>query len=237
MGTFLLGVFILLAGIGVGVPASYHMVTRSAFILSRLKKFQGRGAREILLLVVEILRFSLMWVLVISVSVFLVFFFFPAFLPVYLSGLFIALACALIENPETREEMSPKKFMERLDRDLTPRPDRKNTNPYPSYSAHAMKNEQWQTNGASLKPFRHLRWRCASCGGVNLFTQEKVLLRGTRMRFMVRCYLCGDLSLVRVSGILNCKVLTEAKVPGFQDTSTAAALPGRFHGGRLEEGP
>ena len=154
---------------------------------------------------------------------------------VYFLGLLIALACSFIESSSARNEPAERKVTELLDQALA-KPAMDPGEPYPSYSAHTMENDTWHTSCASIKAFRDLRWKCAVCDGVNLFTQQKVVLRGTRMRFVVRCYLCGKHSVIRVSGLVNCRLITEARVPDFQGQS-AAVLPDASLGGRSGDRP
>lgn len=197
-------------------------------ILSKLNRLEGLppGRRLVLLLA----RTSLLWILVVSLAAAAVCLLAPAFRLAFFSGLLIALATALIESMETPNEFLEQQFsvlLERIRLRSEPRPVGDATRDAERWH----ESGPWNADRSSLGPFRNLRWRCAVFGGVNLFTREKVAFRGARMRFVTRCYLCGDHSLVRLLGVFRCRLVTERRVPDFRQAAVPERSPGRRNPG------
>ncbi len=216
MGPFLFGICILLVGIGVGIPAFYHLVYQSSVLVPRLKKFRIFHRRDHLRLLWPFFFPTLFWCVVIVVSMFLVSHFFFAYRFIFFCGLLIALACAFIEAVVPRVDPLEAGILDRLKKDLVgpgDDPDGK----YPVYTSFQMRKADWKTNGACLNSFQNLRWECSVCNGWNLFSEEKVMLHGAGMRFVLQCGRCGDHSIVRVSGFVNTRILTEAQLPEYAE--------------------
>ena len=219
--SFLLSLLFLILGISLGIPIFHQVLYPIMFVLPGFKKLQKMSKVEVpelpeLLFVT--LRMPLLWMFVLILLTITIGIFFLSQLLYYMLGLLIALITVMIELPqkEPTEEFISTQFGE----DNT-KPANKNKKgevvKYPQYSALQMKMMHWELSTTNPEPFKDLLWICAYCENKSRFSRETVSLQGRGNRFIMRCERCGKHSIVRMIGVINCRLLTEARLPDYSN--------------------
>lgn len=211
---FLLGVLVLFSALVVGIPVFHQTLFPLICVLPQLKKPRNLKRFEVFLVFVPLLWPPLKWLSVLAVTTILAMKVLPAGYPlIYFSGLLIALTTVLIELPygSLVKEMLGHDLMEEISFEQKKGKHEK----YPSYSSLQMNTIEWKVNNVNLLPYRDLVWECSECYLWNKFKEDGIFLKGSGRRFVVQCSDCGKHSIVRVSGVLHCRLLTEARLPDY----------------------
>lgn len=214
MAAFLTGVFVLLAGIGLGIPSFHSIIYHCFVVFPKLRKIKLFSRPEAHRLLLPIFQGPLLWALLIVVSAVVVFMALPKFAFVFFAGLLIGLAGVLIElqdhTDKSPEDLLPdalKKQMLGGDSDKEEK--------HARFTPFQMRMASFKPMNTSINPYKDLPWECAVCQETNSLKDEQVVLRGSKMRFVVKCDSCGEYTIIRISGIVNCRVRTEGQLPDY----------------------
>ena len=137
------------------------------------------------------------------------------YLAIYFSGILIALTTVLIELPNravVAEILSDSIIEDRFSAHRD-----ESGSKYPSYSLFQMKMIEWETNNFDLLSYRGLAWECSVCTLWNKLEKDVIVLKGSGRRFVVQCPACDGHSIVRLSGFLNLRLTTEARLPDYRE--------------------
>jgi len=214
MASFLTGVFVLLAGICVGIPAFHSIIYQVFIVFPKLRKFKLFSKPEAHRLLVPIFQGPVLWGLLIVASAVIVYIALSKFAFVYFAGLLIGLVGVLIELQDESDKSAEELLPELLKKEMLGTESKEDAK-YSRFSPFQMRMASFKPMNTSINPFKDLPWECSVCDAKNNLTNEQVELRGSRMRFVVKCDECGDYSIVRISGIVNCRARTEGQLPEY----------------------
>jgi hypothetical protein len=88
---------------------------------------------------------------------------------------------------------------------------------YPEISLDDFASIKWRQNRMNLSAYLDLECQCAHCGTIDKFSNYAVELEGAGMRLLVTCDRCEKKSIVRPKGFFKIKIVTQYKVPVFND--------------------
>jgi len=221
---FLLGVLVLFAGMGVGIPAFHQIVFPLFVVIPRFRRPSNLTWTEGVLLILPLLIVPLKGLALVGGATTLLFVLLPAYGIVYSSGLLIALTTVLIELPD---EESARKILEQdsvkeLFTQAKPNGDLR----YSSYTPLQMRLIRWDAGPIEIASYKDLPWECSVCYEENPLSGEEVCMKGNGRRFVVRCAKCGSHSVIRVSGIFEYTLLTEAHFHDSRGKTGSPRSPG-----------
>ena len=219
MVTFITGVLILLAGICIGIPAFHSIIYQLFIVFPKLRKIGLFSRPEAHRLLLPIFQAPVLWGLLVLAGSTVVYFALSKYAFVFFAGLLIGLVGVLIELQDDPDKPAEDFLPELLKREIMGAGPVQENEKYARFSPFQMRMASFRQMNTSIAPFKDLPWQCAVCEAHNHLSDEQVYLRGSRMRFVVKCHSCKDYSIIRISGIVNCRVRTEGRLPEYDRDS------------------
>jgi hypothetical protein len=202
-----------LVGLCVGLFGFNHTIYPLFCILPKFKKIYDITKYKPSILLYAILRTPVLWTFVLVCSTLFIMEFLPKYQIVYFPGLLVSLISVIIELPRRNVDIESL-FMDSL-KELFMGPKEDRYEKYSQYSVLQMRMADWRASTADVSPYESLSWECAACKKKNRLSKKSICLQGNGKRFIVRCETCNHPSIIRIQGILNYRLRTEARLPNY----------------------
>jgi hypothetical protein len=186
-------------------------------ILPKFDEIRDLTKMETSHLLYLLLSAPLVWSFFLLLSFLVMWQFLPQYQFPFFFGNAIALVFILAEFGEEKKKMETK-FMSALKKDLLS-PILEPGMKYTPYSPLQMRMACWRTTHLDMSMYRDLTYECAACARQRPIITAEVCFRGTRNRYVLKCDLCQEPSIIRIGGssFSQYKVYTEAYIPKSQE--------------------
>jgi len=215
----------VIGGVAWGFICLHRILCPTFSILPRFAEIRDLTKMETTHLLYILLSAPAVWPFFLLLSLLIMVQFLPKYQFSFIFGLLVALVFILAEFGEEKKKMETK-FMSALKKDLLA-PILEPGMKYPPYSPIQMRMACWRATGLDVRIYRDLSYECAYCGRSRPISAAEICFRGTRRRYVLKCDLCRQPSIIRIAGsaFSQFRSHTEAYVPRPQEEKQPQKQP------------